>query len=65
MKRSAIASIAGAILLGLALALGGRAAAALEGFRCQHSSQCSAHELRVADDLASTWGTCRKLRVLR
>jgi hypothetical protein len=42
----------------------GRYARALDGFRCEHTAQCSAHELCVADTETSTIGSCRRLRVL-
>lgn len=59
-------TLAAAFALALALCLAPSSSSALEGFRCQHTAQCttSEHELCVADSLTSTWGTCRKMRVL-
>ena len=51
-----------ATLVGLTLATS--PARALEGFRCQHTAQCSAGETCVADPLTSKWGTCVRITVL-
>lgn len=39
---------------------------ALEGMRCRRSPECTASEgeICVADSLTSSWGTCRRLKVL-
>lgn len=45
-------------------ALGAAPVEALEGFRCQHTTQCSYGEMCVADSSASTWGRCTRVKVL-
>jgi hypothetical protein len=63
MTRAAMLALV--LLVALAALLGGDAAA-LEGFRCSHTAQCttSLGEVCVADSLTSDRGTCRKLRIL-
>jgi putative component of membrane protein insertase Oxa1/YidC/SpoIIIJ protein YidD len=56
--------LATAFAVALAVLFDQGAADALEGFRCQHTPQCSAYEVCVADSQASTWGVCRRLKVL-
>jgi hypothetical protein len=53
-------------LLALAAALAARPAASLEGMRCKHTPECTTAEgeICIADNLAATWGTCRRLKVL-
>lgn len=62
MNRRTVFSVA--VLLALAGVFVPRAAPAIEGSHCEHSTQCGRFELCVADSEWSTWGTCRKLRVL-
>jgi hypothetical protein len=49
--------------LALGVALGGNVDAA-PGDRCWHSSECSAHEVCVADGEASSTGRCVRMKVL-
>ena len=64
MNRSILLTLGA--LLALAAALAARPAASLEGMRCKHTPECttSEGEICVADSLTSTWGTCRRLKVL-
>jgi len=64
MNRSILVTIG--TLLALAAALAARPAASLEGMRCKHTPECttSEGEICIADNLAATWGTCRRLKVL-
>jgi hypothetical protein len=48
----------------LAAALDTAPARALEGFRCTSSSQCDHVEVCVAASAESTWGTCRRMKIL-
>lgn len=53
------------IVMAVAIAvLASSQAGAVVAMPCQHSPQCSARELCVADTPTSSWGTCRLLRVL-
>lgn len=58
------AALAALACLAIEITLAERCAHPLEGERCRSTSTCSQHELCVADTLASTWGTCRRLKVL-
>jgi hypothetical protein len=64
MNRSILLTVA--TLLVLAVALAARPAASLEGMRCKHTPECttSEGEICIADPLTSTWGTCRRVKVL-
>jgi hypothetical protein len=64
MKHSILLTL-GALFV-LAVALAARPAASLEGMRCKHTPECttSEGEICVADSLAATWGTRRRLKVL-